>query len=99
MAQTTSGAAQHCKTVILRGETMNKDVTVNFYGNGTVIVTENVDGDIYVIVAEYIQDILDDWNGECEFVPANDARVFFAAWNGEPINPHSYSDFESLVRG
>jgi len=77
---------------------MNKDVTVNFYGNGTVIVTENVDGEIYVIVAEYIQDILEDWNGECEFVPENDARVFFAAWNGEPINPHSYSDFESLIR-
>lgn len=32
------------------------------------------------------------------FVPANDARVFFAAWNGQPLNPYGYSNFESLLR-
>ena len=63
---------------------MNEDVSVNFCGNGAVIVTENTDGEIYMITAEYIQDILDDWNGDCDFVPTNDARVFFAAWNGKP---------------
>lgn len=66
-------------------------------GNGTVIVTENADGSLYLLTAEYINDILIDWSGDCNYVPANDARVFFAAWNGEPINPHSYKDFESLM--
>lgn len=79
------------------GEFMNEDVSVNFCGNGAVIVTENTDGEIYMITAEYIQDILDDWNGDCDFVPSNDARVFFAAWNGKPMNPYDYSDFESLL--
>lgn len=76
---------------------MNKEVSANFCENGTVIVTENTDGKIYMITAEYIQDILDDWNGDCNFVPTNDARVFFAAWNGEPLNPHEYTNFESLL--
>ena len=77
---------------------MSESIAVNFCGNGTAIVTENVDGEIYMITAKYIQDILDDWNGDCNFVPANDARVFFAAWNGRPVNPHCYSDFESLLK-
>lgn len=77
---------------------MLKSVAVSFCGNGTVIVTENADGQIYMINTEYIQDVLDDWNGECNFVPANDARVFFAAWNGQPLNPYDYTDFESLLR-
>lgn len=52
---------------------------------------------MYILRAKYIRDILDDWNGDCEFVPSNDARVFFAAWNGKPINPYAYTDFESLL--
>ena len=76
---------------------MDENVWVRLCGNGTIIVTENTDGDIYIITSKYIECILEDWDSECSFVPANDARVFFAAWNGKPINPHLYSDFESLV--
>ena len=77
---------------------MREDVTATLCGDRTVIVTENADGEIYMITAKYIQDVLDDWNGDCNFVPANDARVFFAAWNGRPLNPYCYSDFESLLK-
>lgn len=77
---------------------MKKVVSVKLFEDGTAIVTENADGEIYMIAAKYIQDILDDWNGDCNFVPANDARVFFAAWNGKPLNPYEYSDFESLIK-
>lgn len=76
---------------------MNYDLSVTFFKCDTVIVTENADGEIYTITAKYIQDILDDWKGECNFVPANDARVFFAAYNGKPLNPFDYTDFESLL--
>ena len=69
-----------------------------FLGSDTVIVTENIDGEMYIIQSKYIQDILDDWKGNCEFVPANDARVFFASWNGQPISPYEYKDFESLIQ-
>lgn len=93
-------APNHCagKVVSPKQENVSENIVINFCGNGTVIVTENSDGEIYMITAEYIQDILDDWNGDCNFVPANDARVFFAAWNGRPPNPYCYSDFESLLR-
>ena len=76
---------------------MEPDINIISLGTGTVIVTENADGELYTITAKYFQDILDDWNGSRGFVPANDARVFFAAWNGKPLNPHEYQDFVSLL--
>ena len=66
---------------------MKKEINDQFIEGDTIIVTENADGRMYILRAKYIQDILDDWNGDCEFVPSNDARVFFAA----------YTDFESLL--
>jgi len=69
-----------------------------FFNGITVIITENAYGEIYLIEARYIQDIVDDWMGDCNFVPSNDAKVFFASWNNEPINPYEYTDFESLIR-
>ncbi len=74
------------------------DVSTMMFGSDTVIVTENVDGELYIIKSKYINDIVDDWKGDCNFVPANDARVFFAAWNGRVINPYDYKDFESLLK-
>jgi hypothetical protein len=76
---------------------VKKEINDQFIEGDTIIVTENADGRMYILRAKYIQDILDDWNGDCEFVPSNDARVFFAAWNGKPINPYAYTDFESLL--
>lgn len=74
------------------------ETTTIFFDGDTVIVTENADGEIYLIKSKYIQDILDDWRGDCDFVPSNDARVFFANWNGKPISPYEYTNFESLVQ-
>ena len=68
-----------------------------FFENQLVIVTENVDGKIYAIKANSIEELLNDWNNNCDFVPENDARVFFIIYNGEPINPYSYSNFESAI--
>jgi len=68
-------------------------IQTTIIGEHTVIVTENVNGEMYLIKARHFQDILDDWEGECEFVPANYARVFFASCNGRPVDPYSYTDF------
>ena len=75
-----------------------RDTSILFLGHNLVIITENADGEMYVIKAKYIQDVIDDWNGDCHYIPANDAKVFFASWNGKPINPYDYTDFESLIR-
>ena len=74
-----------------------KDTSILFLGDNLVIVTENVDGEMYVIKAKYIQDVIDDWNNDCIYIPANDAKVFFASYNRKPINPYDYTDFESLM--
>ena len=66
-------------------------------GDDLYIVTENSAGEIYSIRCKYALDLINDWHGECDFCPPNDARVFFACWNSEPFNPHKYTDFESLV--
>ena len=68
------------------------------FNNETVIVTENVDGAMYLIKSKYIRDIVNDWKNDCNFCPANDAKVFYASYNGKPINPYLYTDFESLMR-
>lgn len=69
-----------------------------FFEDNLVIVTENVDGKIYMIKAKYIMDVLDDWKGDCNIVPENDARVFLVVYNGKPVNPYNYTDFESVIR-
>ena len=69
-----------------------------FLKEGIVIITENISGELYMIEAESYNDIVNDWYGDCHFIPANDAKVFFASYNGVAISPYSYNDFESLIR-
>lgn len=76
---------------------VNSNAHVQFLDHDIMIVTENADGDMYVMTAKNIQDILNDWNGDCMFVPANDAPVYFAVWDGKPVNPYDYADFEDLI--
>lgn len=67
------------------------------FDSDLVIVTEDACGNPYMIQSKYILDVLDDWNGNCDMVPANDARVFLVIHNNKPINPHLYTDFASLM--
>lgn len=68
------------------------------YDDRLVIVTEDACGNPYCIESQYIMDVLDDWNGACLMCPANGARVFLAIYNSKPINPHLYTDWESLMQ-
>ena len=62
------------------------------------ILTENAVGCLYVLEADDYNDLVSDWKGECNFVPANDAKVFFASYCGKPISPYVYTDFLSLMQ-
>ena len=42
--------------------------------------------------------IINDLYGNRSYVPANDARVYFASYDGVPINPYFYTDFESVLK-
>ena len=61
------------------------------------IVTEDSFGTAYCIKANKCSDILDDMHSNREQVPRDNAKVFFAAYDGEPINPNKYTDFKSCV--
>lgn len=61
------------------------------------IVTEDSFGTAYCIKANKCSDILDDMHSNREQVPKDNAKVFFAAYDGEPINPNKYTDFKSCV--
>ena len=61
------------------------------------ILTENASGEMYMLEADSLEELLDDWNGECAYVPSNDEAVYFAVYDGEPINPDMYTNFESLL--
>lgn len=69
----------------------------NFLNKRICIVTKNVDGNMYVLKADDYNELINDWNGECNYVPSNDAPVYFAALDGRPINPFHYNNFESLI--
>ena len=86
---------RYWETIITAQTEQKRDTT--FLNDYTTIVTQNTDGQLYIITEKYIQDIIDDWEGKCDFVPENDARVFFFSWNNNPINPHNYTDFESVI--
>lgn len=69
----------------------------NFIKSKIFILTENADGELYSIETDEYNDIVNDWYGDCKFVPANDAKVYFATYDGVPVNPYLYNDFISLI--
>lgn len=70
----------------------------NMYDHLIVILTQNSAGELYIIESDDYNEIVNDWNGDCCYVPENDARVFFASYNGTPINPYLYADFVSCMQ-
>lgn len=64
---------------------------------GVYAITSNVDGVLYVI-NDTSENLIRDWDGDCSIVPSNDAKVFFAAIDGDPVNPYLYTDFESFIQ-
>ena len=70
----------------------------NFLKKKIQILTENMDGEMYMLESDDYNELVNDWMGDCNFVPANDAKVFFASYCGKPITPYAYTDFQSLLR-
>lgn len=62
------------------------------------ILTENADGNLYILEADDYNELVNDWMGDCNCVPTNDAKVFFASYCGQPINPYVYTDFLSVMK-
>lgn len=61
------------------------------------ILTEK-DGALYMLKANSINEIANAFSIDSSSLPANDARVFFATFCGDPINPYAYTDFYSCVQ-
>lgn len=69
-----------------------------FITSNICIVTENTDGYIYMLEADNVKELLDDWNDSCKYVPANDAKVYFATCNGKVLNTSPNMDFEGCLK-
>lgn len=69
-----------------------------FCKRGLSIVTEDANGDAYTIIVRHVQDMIRDWKGECNFVPTNDARVFYAVHNGTILRLPEGCDFETFIQ-
>lgn len=76
---------------------MKKKVVTHILDKKVVIITENSDGTVYTVEADFIKNVIDDWDGRKSFVPEDGARVLFASVNQVPISPYRYTDFESLI--
>ena len=73
-------------------------IRCNFLNKKIHILTENADGALYVLEADNFEEVNNDWMVDCNYVPANEAKVFFASYNGKPVSPYLYTDFQSLLR-
>lgn len=73
------------------------DKNIETIDSDLFIVTENQRGGIITMRYKYIQDLIDDWYANLGMCPPKHSKVFLAVWNNHPINPHEYTDFESLM--
>ena len=62
------------------------------------ILTENTNGEMYLLEADDYNELVNDYHGERSVIPALNARVYFASYNSKPINPYAYTDFASCVK-
>ncbi len=69
-----------------------------FCKSGITVITEDANGDAYTIIARHVQDVIKDWKGDCNFVPSNDAQVFYAVHNGKILTLPAKCDFETLMQ-
>ena len=78
---------------------MAPTIKTDFINNGTgfIAIVENVDGEKYLLSANSLNEIIDDWRGNCEFVPENGSKVYFAMLDGKIISTYEITNFESLV--
>lgn len=66
--------------------------------NDIFIITEHEVDSSLICISCTMDELVTDWNGDCTFIPCNDARVYFASVNGNPISPYLYTDFETLFQ-
>ena len=75
-----------------------KTDSITLCKSGITVITEDADGDLYTIVASHVSDLIADWHGSCNFVPSNDAPVYFAVYNGTEIHSDQDCSFENLMK-
>jgi hypothetical protein len=69
----------------------------NFLNSKINILTETADGELYVLEADSAKELLEDWNNECDYVPGNDAKIYFASYNGNVMNHSVFHNFGTFM--
>lgn len=59
-------------------------------------LTENADGELYTPNLT-IGELIDDWNGDCNIVPANDAPVYKVRIDGKKLAPWQSSNLNDFL--
>lgn len=62
-----------------------------------VIETQNTMGETYFLISVNKQVLFDDWNGDCEYVPENDAPVHMVLRGGNEV-PHATTFEKTLLQ-
>lgn len=62
-----------------------------------VLLTQNTAEKRYLLAADSVATLVDEWNGVCEGLPENDAPVYQAWVDGEPLSI-SEETFESVLQ-
>ena len=62
-----------------------------------VLLTQNTAEKQYLLAADSADALVDEWNGDCEGLPENDAPVYQVWVDGEPLTI-SEESFESVLQ-
>lgn len=62
------------------------------------ILTENVDGVQYLLTADTVTELVEDWNGDCTYVPSNDTPVEGLWLSGEKKELPEGASFEEVLK-
>lgn len=64
-------------------ESFQDTLTFLSNGNSIVMLTENTAGEQYLLAASSVEALMDEWNGDCDGLPENDAPVHRLLVSGE----------------
>ena len=72
-------------------------ITTTWIKPGLIVITENVDGETYILTADTLEEVITEWYGDCNGLPANDAKVYYAQLDYEEA-PCNICEFEPMLR-
>lgn len=72
-------------------------MTTKFFNKKINILTHDLDEEFYMIETDNLTELLNAWNEQSPTMPRNDATVYFASYDGQPIPIGTHDTFYDVL--